>query len=273
MKKVILFSLLALSLLELPGCLDKKDRMQTTAPSISHSPTLTKGDLDGKLAEIVEDVGKRMDTSENAIQQNMQSVLGVSVGKVADDLVKLQAQFKNLAEFNTTLSTKFENNMSASLTSNNELRVMLKTQMEFNATMVNAIKVTADMEAKINAFGAAQAGLNNKIDQQTQELKQTLSAGRDVNNTTTQFNQQMLDALKSANKTTSDTSQQYAWILLAIVLVSGIIIIVYMHVQKTKAENRAATADRELKEHRVKLERALSIMTTSPNPIIEQPIK
>jgi hypothetical protein len=270
--KIIATTSMIVCLLLLGGCMDKKDQMQAVGPVISNSP-VTKGDLDGKLADVVDLVGKRMDTSQTAVQQNMQSVLGVSVGKLSDDLVKMQVQFKSLADVNA----KLQADVNAQVASGNELRIMLKNQMDFNAQLVASVKLTAtietkmnamaiaqtDMQAKMEAFGAAQAGIGNKIEQSTSEMKQAMTAGHDVNSTNTQFTKEMLQALQSANQTTSTTSSQWAWVLMGVISALSSIGMAYLHYQKKGAETRAMKAEERSMEAHKKVERALMVMTGS----------
>lgn len=269
------------ALLLLPsGCLDKRDVMQNQAPFISNggktrpaaefSPA-TKDDLAKSNGEVVDLVKQRMDTSENAIQTNMQSILGVSVGKLSDDLVKMQVQFKSLADVNA----KLQADVNAQVASGNELRIMLKNQMDFNAQLVASVKLSAQVETKINALanmqadlqaklealGAAQAGIGNKIEQSTSEMKQAMTAGHDVNSTNTQFTKEMLQALQSANQTTSTTSSQWAWVLTGIVSALSGIGMAYLHSQKKGAETRAVKAEERSMEAHKKVERALCVMT------------
>jgi hypothetical protein len=252
MKHLILPTLLCL--IFLTGCLDKRDVMQAQPPTINH---VSREDLAAGLKQQAAEV----------------------VDTVAKKIVKLQAQFKNMMELNATLnatmSAKLESkigdvktDLNAAVASNNELRVMLKSQMDFNASLVAAIKVSAELEAKVSALGAAQVGIGNKLDQTTSELKQSFSAGHDVNSTNTQFTKEMLEALKSANQTTSDTSRQWAWIVSGIVSALSGLGLAYVHRQKVAADKRAFTAEtrsmehsRALDQHRDKLEKALCIVT------------
>lgn len=192
----IMRTLLLLLALVLSSCVDKKDRMQVNAPLISRPPVAVNS---GSPAEIVSlpprPVNRVGDTSgDTAIQQNVQALVGVSVGKLSDDLIKLQIQCKALADVN------------------------------------------AKLELKLDALAAGQAGIGNKIEQSTSELRTNISAGRDSVNSSTQFTKEMLQALQSANQTTSTTSSQWAWVLTGIVSAIGSIAIAYLHSQKSKVE-------------------------------------
>lgn len=245
----------------LSGCLDNKQRMNPVGPVIT-SPTtsipvdggLTKDDLASQTASIL----KQSADSQTAIQQNMQSAVGLSVGKLADDLVKVQAQVDSLVKLNATMNNNLNTSMGdvsgkieASIASNNDIKLMMKNQMEFNGQLVASLKVNANLDAKLEALGAAQAGINNKIDQQTSELKQKMEAGRDVNNTNTQFTKEMLETIKSLNQTSVDTSKQWAYVLAGLISAIAGVCGTYLHLQKNKAEKQAQIAtDRQFELHK-----------------------
>lgn len=238
MKKWILVVAL---LLFIPGCLDKKDRMENEGPVINNSPripSLTKDDLQKQG----DDLTHRIETSQNAIQNNMQSLLGVSVGKLSEDLLKLQL----------SMSSKIgdiQNSLSASVASGNELRAMLKLQMRVNTELHAELRAMI----KANAQLGAQVGWNNEIRNSISEFKQDLKAGRDVNNNTVQFNEQMLEALKSANSTTVETNGFYQKIMMALIGLAGTIVtLIY--------RKRSKDSERELAATRGRLERAIGML-------------
>jgi hypothetical protein len=250
MKNKLLLLISVLTFIILPGCLDNKPKMNPIGPVIRSSEipidivpspgqAATKDDLVNALTATAAGIMKQSSDSQNAIQTNMQSVLGVSVGKITDDLIKVQAQFKNLAEVNAALNAS----LNASVASGNDIKLMLKAQMDFNADLVASLKVNADLSAKMEALGGAQAGFNNKIDQQTSEMKQKIEAGRDVNSVNTQFTKEMLETIKSLNQTNIDTSKQWSYVLAGLISSIAGIVSLYLHKQKTKAEDREKVAN------------------------------
>lgn len=263
--KTILMSLPLVALLMLSGCLDKKDRMEATGPTIHNVPPPIQDALDKQADKIKDNVRKDMDVSQNAIQQNLQSLLGVSVGKLSDDLIKANMELKDLlhAEISTKIG-EIQNNMSASLASNNDLRAMIKAQMELNAKLEADIRaqveINAKLEAKVSIYAAGQAGVNNKLDQYQNELKQELKAGRDVNNSTVQFNKEMLEALRSANQVTEVSLKQFAVILLAIISLVGTIFTIMYRRRAVKAETKNVELDRDLKTKQMQFERAIAML-------------
>jgi hypothetical protein len=228
------------------GCADKKDHLDATGPSITSEPrhdnTVEK--LKNAISEGSADVNSRIQTSQNSIQSNMQSLLGVSVGKISDDLLKMEASFSNKVG-------DIKTNMAASLASNNELRAMLKAQMDVNAKLEADIRATiqvnASLEAKIQAVASAQIGMGNKLENYTSELKQNLSAGHDVNNSTNQFTQEMLQALKSANDTTIQTNYFYMKIFLALISAVTSIVCYFFNASRKRADLRAQEANQVVK--------------------------
>lgn len=107
--------------------------------------------------------------STNANQQNQTGLANVAVAKIAENvdasLVKFQTDVRN------------------------ELSASLKASAELNASM------EARIDAKMQAFATAQAqgiaGIGNRLDSVTQ----TISSGRDTNNT--QFTPQMAETITS----------------------------------------------------------------------------
>jgi hypothetical protein len=244
-------------LLMLPGCLDNRPRMQAEGPSIRNEIPKPVSDALGSHHEAIK---KDIAASQNAMQNNMQSLLGANIGKLSEDFLKLQL----------TLSSSIgdiRNNMSASLASNNELRAMVKAQMDVNAKLEAdfraMIKVNAELNAKVDALASAQVGVGNKVDSAVSEFKQSLTAGRDVNNSTVQFNKEMLRALESANEVATASIKQFAAVLLALISTAATIVGLVLRASRKRAELRAEQSKNEMLAAHGKLERAMAVLPPS----------
>lgn len=251
--KLVTPMLLAM-LLVLPGCLDNRPQQNAQAPTITNQPRpggSTKEDLEATA----EDLKKEINTSQNAIQTNMQALVGANIGKVAEKLVDLKDLLH--AEIGD-----IQNQMSASVASNNELRAMLKVQMDLNAnlqaTLTASINTNAQLQAMLDAkVQAIAAGIAGKIETTTNDLKQNLQAGHDVNNVTQNFTKETLEAVKSANRTnawnTSGALFVVLSVMLALIIGAAIVICVVFNNQRKDAQG-------EVKTKQIQLERALAIL-------------
>jgi len=228
----------------LTGCLNNEPRQNATGPTIKNDPISPVLVDPGQ----VNDIKKEIQTSQNAIQTNMQAALGVSVGKISDDLIRASASVRDLihAELNTQIGD-IKTKMEASIASNNELRAMLKIQMDINtslhAELRSQIEANMKLSSKIEAIVAAQAGVGNKIESTKEELKQSFSAGHDVNSSTVQFNKDMLESLKSANQVSIEAMKQLAYILVSLFGVLCTIVSIVMRNRAKRAETQVVAKD------------------------------
>ena len=100
------------------------------------------------------------------------------------------AQFDRVAEKIDASLVKVQSAIDVSL--QNKLDVALKANAELHAQLAASVKLSADLSARVDALAQAQAGLGNKIDQQTN----TISSGRD----TTQFTKEMQQMVENISK-------------------------------------------------------------------------
>lgn len=263
------FSLtLILSLFFLSGCLDKKDHMDNNGPLIENrnSPP-TKADVEKSLDDAKNDIAKHVENSQTAIQQNMQSLIGASMGKFADDLVKATIDLKDLihAEITTKIG-EINNHVSAALASNNDIRAMLKAQIDLNA------KIQADLSASIQANAqlqaqldmknmlSAQVGFNDKITSTLTDFKQTLSAGHDVVNNTISFTKENVESLKNANAVSISQVREAALVIILLCLIIAAAVSFCFYVAWGRAENRCVAKDKEFQVVQGHLTRAMGMM-------------
>lgn len=105
------------------------------------------------------------------------------------------AQFDRVAEKIDASLVKVQSAIDVSL--QNKLDVALKANAELHAQLAASVKLSADLSARVDALAQAQAGLGNKIDQQTN----TISSGRD----TTQFTKEMQQMVENITRSSDRT--------------------------------------------------------------------
>jgi hypothetical protein len=175
-------------LLVLCGCADNRPVQQipATIPVTIKEipvPALDHADLSGIVKTEVA-------TSADSIQQNTQSLVSASIGKVAEKidaaLVRIEANVNTRIEAQLTATA----NLKADL----ESTISLSNKIETQASAVAQLK--SQIETRLDAMGAAQGaailGLGNKLT----ETVQKYSAGHDVNST--QFTSEMADTFQKA---------------------------------------------------------------------------
>ena len=121
-------------------------------------------------------------------------------------------------------------------------------------------QIRAEIAPKLDAVVAGQAGVNNKLETISNDVHQELRAGRDVNNSTVQFNQQMLDALRSANEVAIQSIKSFAYVLVSLFGAVSTCLSIVFHRGKKKAEAVAEMATKELKTKQMHFERALAAL-------------
>lgn len=239
-------SLIVLSLCS--GCVfDQNQRQVNDGPSVVVVPNnFTKADLIDALNDNNNKVSKDITTSSDAIQANVNSMFGASIGKLGDKVVGLETSLDTKitgidshigniqSDFNakiTGLDSHIGNvesnfnskitgidNLSAKITGFESKIGELNTKIAgFETSIGNLNTKIAGFETKIGELNAsAQAGFDNEINKMSEDFK----AGHDVN---IQFNKEMLAALVSANKTTTDSNWYNMIIFISIVI--GIVIV------------------------------------------------
>jgi hypothetical protein len=261
------YLILVLGLLFLPGCLDNRPSQDNNGPLIENRNPPTKADVEKSLQGVKDDVAKHVENSQTAIQQNMQSLLGVSVGKITDDLVKATVDLKDLihAEITTKIG-EMNNHVSAALASNNDIRAMLKAQVDLNA------KIQADLSASITANAqlqaqldmknmlSAQVGFNDKLTNTISDFKQTLSAGHDVVNNTISFTKDNVESLKNANAVAIAQVREAAIVIILLCLIIAAAVSFCFYVAWGRAENRCVVKDKECQVAQAHLTRAMGMM-------------
>lgn len=258
--KLIIRPLLGLAVLLLGGCVDNKPEMNSEGPTISNRPMpVTKEDVATAVKEQADGLRRDVSTSQNAIQQNIQSLVAAPIGKLSDDLIKATIELKDLlhVEFSSKIG-QIKNDLAASVASNNELRAMLKVQMEMNTNL--QAQLNAQVEANVKLSANVQAGFNNKLDTVSNELKSDIKAGRDANSSVVQFNKEMLDALRSANEVSVSSIRNTSLMVLGILLIAAVAVGVILWLRGSHAEDRAAKKDDELRAKQGVLERALAFV-------------
>lgn len=229
MKKLLIISVFCLVCFScLTGCLSSSQRVES-APTISNMIDKAKGEMNDKVA-----------SSQNAIQTNLSSLFGASIGKIGEDVAGIKATLNTTigdisavkAQLNTnigeisaikaTLNTNIGDisaikadvkttigDVKTDLKSqigdihskvDSNIQVMNQMKADFQAKIDSLIQINANLKAELDSNIQGQAGINNKISNMKTELTNDLKAGHDVNNT--QFNTEMLNALKSANHLT-----------------------------------------------------------------------
>jgi hypothetical protein len=100
---------------------------------------------------------------------------------------------------------------------------------------------------------SAQVGIGNKLESIKEELKQTMTAGHDVNSSVVQFNREVLEAMKSANDVSNKMMKEFAYIFVSLFGAASTIVSIIMRNRAKRAETREATKD-------VTLQRALAAL-------------
>lgn len=147
-------------------------------------------------------------------------------------------------------------------------KILCMLPMLFIPFLPGCVKAKANLDTtietrvdpRLEAVIAGQAGLNNKMETISNEVRQELRAGRDVNNTNVQFNHEMLEALKSANAVAVESIRNFAYILVS--LFGGIttVLTTIFYRGKKKAEQERDVANRSLKSKQMQLERAMAVL-------------
>jgi len=161
--------------------------------------------------------------SNNAAEQSQQ--LGIQVAKLGERVEGIHAE----------LSTRIDANATLSATASAEIRSTIKANAEISAT------ASAKLESKLDALASAQVGIGNRID----ATQQTVSAGHDAINKTTQYTADM------AQKEISN-ERAHSLTLVAVVIALCAVLVIDKECSRRRAENR----HRELYETFVKPDHA-----------------
>ncbi len=116
------------------------------------------------------------------------------------------------------------------------------------------------IDPRLDAIAQGQAGLNNKMENISNDIHQELKAGRDVNNSTVQFNQQMLEALKSANAVAVESIKNFAYVLVSLFGGISTVLTTVFYRGKKKAEEEREISRCALRDKQRDLERALGAL-------------
>ncbi len=127
------------------------------------------------FARGIESIKAETQSSNNAIQQGMNALVGASVAKVAEKLeanavkasAELNTQLKAVADINVKLANELHASFSATL----------KAQAEVHAQAIANLK--ADVSAKLDAVASAQAALHAQVGMFNRSDSTSTSAGRD----------------------------------------------------------------------------------------------
>lgn len=248
MRKLIPFILL----LTLTGCIGDNTQRNNNQPTITnpinHPPTIelqpvSSDKLELELMKNKEATIKDVKESQNVMSQNINSNLGIGLGKVGEEvnalkvsnlesIAKVTANVDSVLKMQNTfdtkigdINTKFEAQIrvSAELKAQvgditTKFEVSIKLNNEMNTKIGDLNTTIKDLQLKVNAN--AQAGIGNKLDQKMEEIHQDIKAGGNV----TQFTREMLEALKSANNTTILSCIVFA-VIFALIIAGACIII------------------------------------------------
>jgi hypothetical protein len=220
MKNCIL-AFLALFLLTLSGCAVSEQSQKNGAPEVNwveKAKTDVKNDLAGMVEEKfksrddkTKNVSDKVD-SQNAIQANVNALLGASIGKLGEDVTGVKVGQADLVRIQTDLKNDFSNQMrdvNTQLTNQIKLTAEMKVALDTNikisndmrVELNNQIKVNADLEAKlkvsVDSQVQAQVGFNDKINTVKTDLTNDLKAGHDV--IQNQLDANALKAVQSGN--------------------------------------------------------------------------
>ena len=215
------------------GCLSPVQEV-AQAPFITNEDVrnaVTRADAyaSGRFDKVT-DTLKKID-DQNAIQTNLNSQLGLSVGKLGEEVSAVKLNVDSLAKVN------LDARLTAVANTQAELRAQLNANMEATANLDTKLSATvtavAKLDAKLDAMVTAQVGVGNEV----RSLKQDLTAGHDVNQT--QFTEEMLAALQSANHTATWASAIYAAVIVALVVCATVAISLILHRSRQRAEKRA----------------------------------
>ena len=228
---------LTILLLFVYGCADNR-AVQTAPPTpaipVAPHPALTGDDVTGIVRTEVQQ-------SSNAIQQNTQSLVSASVGKIAE---KVDAA---LVRVESNVNAKLEASVNAHVELK-DLRAELRASLDVQNRVTAQAEAIASLNAKLDALAAAQgqfvAGFNNTLSQTVQKLE----AGRDVNNT--QFTTEMAAVMERAYKSVTSVVYIMAGALVSILTGASVII------NRSKENSRKRADERNEKTHAL-LEKAI----------------
>ncbi len=239
------------ALVLLSGCIGDQKQTQTPILSNPQAPTITIPAPTLMTPESVRAaVGTEMDRVSGASTSNLKNDIASSSnntqqqlsGLVTTQISKLAESIKGVeANLNTTLNTTIQPQLTANATATANLNTKLESTINATATLQNTVtatlnnNLTANAEMKlaldrltlqVSALGAAQAGVGNKIDQQTASL----TAGHDVNNNN--FPKEVVDVMLDREKSSSNR-------LLAILGAAQAILVIVLRNSRERERLRA----------------------------------
>ena len=209
------------------GCALTGDQNVPSGPIATNNDVYNAvSEYTGKMAGLI----KERSDSTNAIQTNMNSLLGASIGKVADDMTGVKVTADGLVKASAELKSNVGD-------ISNKLEVAIRANVDLQAKMELQAKVTAELQAKLNAVATAQAGIGNKVDSAVSDLKQNFSAGHDV--VQDQFTPEMLKGLQSANHMTIWACAIGAGVISLIAVMAALVFGFIVRASRLRAEGRA----------------------------------
>lgn len=186
---------LLLLVLFLGGCKSsQQNRVDFPSPPATHSwpvpppPSNPDGATRTDLNAAKTDLRNELAASNNATQNALSGLVNTSVSKVAEQMKLVEANLKDLITVNNNAHlearVEFKARLEAAVTTTANLRAELNNTLTLQAQMNNTMQtrigeLRAELKAQVDAYGAAQAGFNNRIEQVRQEISN--QAGRDVN--------------------------------------------------------------------------------------------
>ena len=123
-----------------------------------------------------------------------------------------------------------------------EIDSLVKLNVSFQANVESLVKANLKLQSTIDNM-SAQVGVGNKLESIKEELKQTMTAGHDVNSSVVQFNREMLEAMKSANEVTNNSLRQFAYIFVSLFGAASTIVSIVMRNRAKRAETQAEAKD------------------------------
>ena len=146
-------------------------------------------------AEVVDlaPLQKQLAASENKTQQSL-SGLGVQLGKLADTVKGVEANVN--ARLDATVEAQAT--LALRAVADIETRLTAAVRADVDAQAHAHAEVVATLTAKIDQLAAVQAGLENTVQNQRQEI----SAARDANVKTVQYTREMMQTQINASDNT-----------------------------------------------------------------------
>lgn len=221
--------------LMLSGCLNSDPRVRDVDQS-NEIPEISIPDHKDDF----EKVGSKLSKLENELlssnnqTQNAITGVGANLGKVSDKLTGIESDISASFEARAELKANLLSDIS-------EVKIELSNSMK--ALSENQIKMKSEIESSIradlNAIAAAQAGIGNKIERNTEMLSQSSKAGRDAFQIHQNLSKESVEALRSSNRTIFWTTIGSLGMCLAMVVICASVVVAFLERSRKRAELRA----------------------------------